>query len=73
MYVWEGGGGAWKLDEICAALKGFDVIFHVKLRKMMEVGGAEEEDLVSAVKVDSLSLAEGTWTCRHTTEAGQVP
>jgi hypothetical protein len=40
---------------------------------MMEVGGAEEEDLVSAVKVDSLSLAEGTWTCRHTSEAGQVP
>ena len=30
-----------------AALKSMDVVLHVKLRKMMDVGGAEEEDLVA--------------------------
>ena len=54
------------------AVKSLDIMFHVKLRKMMDVGGAEEEDLVQAVKVDSSSLAEGTWTCAHSSEAGQV-
>ena len=49
-----------------------DVMFHVKLRTMMESGGSEEEDLVVAVKVDSLSLAEGTWTCQDARQAGQV-
>ena len=47
-------------------------MFHVKLRKMMDMGGAEEEDLVSAVKVDSTSLAEGTWTCPDSSQDGQV-
>ena len=54
------------------AVKSLDIMSHVKLRKMMDVGGAEEEDLVQAVKVDSSSLAEGTWTCAHSSEAGQV-
>lgn len=49
-----------------------DVIFHVKLRKMMDVGGSQEEDLVASVKVTSSSLAEGTWTCTNANEAGQV-
>lgn len=39
---------------------------------MMDMGGAEEEDLVAAVKVDSTSLAEGTWTCPDSSQAGQV-
>jgi hypothetical protein len=55
-----------------AALKSLDLMFHVKLRTMMDMGGAEEEDLVATVKVDSTSLAEGTWTCPDSSKAGQV-
>ncbi|EKX44811.1 hypothetical protein GUITHDRAFT_163453 [Guillardia theta CCMP2712] len=44
------------------AAKAHDVAFQVKIRKMMEVGGANEE-------VDSKSIAEGTY---EVTEAGQV-
>lgn len=54
------------------AIKSMDLMFHVKLRKMMDVGGSEEEDLVPSIKVDASSIAEGTWTCAQEGQGGQV-
>jgi hypothetical protein len=60
------------MGECGTAIKSMDLMFHVKLRKMMDVGGAEEEDLVPSIKVDSSSIAEGTWTCAQDGQGGQV-
>ena len=59
-------------DMMDTAIKSMDLMFHVKLRKMMDVGGSEEEDLVPSIKVDASSIAEGTWTCAQDGQGGQV-
>ena len=32
------------------------------MRKMMDVGGSDDEELVPSVKIDSTSVGEGTYT-----------
>jgi len=43
------------------AVKTHDISFRVGLRRMMDVGGADMEELVPAVKVDSRAAAEGAY------------
>jgi hypothetical protein len=37
------------------------------MRKMMDVGGSDDEELVPSVKIDSTSVGEGTYTVSQTT------
>mmetsp|Transcript_31816 Transcript_31816/g.76981 ORF Transcript_31816/g.76981 Transcript_31816/m.76981 type:complete len:474 (+) Transcript_31816:96-1517(+) len=51
------------------AIKSHDVSFKVMMRKMMDVGGSDDEELVPCIKVDSTSVGEGTYTVQ---ESGTV-
>jgi len=51
------------------AVKSHDVAFKVMMRKMMDVGGSDDEELVPSMKVDSTSVGEGTYTVQ---ESGTV-
>eukprot|EP00284_Hemiselmis_tepida_P012579 CAMPEP_0174928062 /NCGR_PEP_ID=MMETSP1355-20121228/22714_1 /TAXON_ID=464990 /ORGANISM="Hemiselmis tepida, Strain CCMP443" /LENGTH=463 /DNA_ID=CAMNT_0016174203 /DNA_START=150 /DNA_END=1541 /DNA_ORIENTATION=+ len=51
------------------AIKSYDVSFKVMMRKMMDVGGSDDEELVPSMKVDSTSVGEGTYTVQ---ESGTV-
>eukprot|EP00286_Rhodomonas_abbreviata_P027100 CAMPEP_0181303058 /NCGR_PEP_ID=MMETSP1101-20121128/8343_1 /TAXON_ID=46948 /ORGANISM="Rhodomonas abbreviata, Strain Caron Lab Isolate" /LENGTH=584 /DNA_ID=CAMNT_0023408581 /DNA_START=34 /DNA_END=1785 /DNA_ORIENTATION=+ len=51
------------------AVQSHDIKFHVLIRKMKETGGADDEELVPVMKVDSNSMGEGTYTVE---EGGQA-
>ena len=40
----------------------FVFVCRVMMRKMMDVGGSDDEELVPSVKIDSTSVGEGTYT-----------